>query len=168
MKSIIEEKLKPKAIKQLPESYVPAGNLHVPDEVKARFESEGYVLRWIRIYLGNAELDVKNIRRKEAEGYSFVTKSEVPEMATSLSSYFKAEIDRHGDLITVGDVALAKLPMAIREKRKEYYENLTRNRSRSIVSDLRKHSIGDPARGDVITVERPNSKVNRRDVDFGD
>jgi hypothetical protein len=51
-------------------------------------------------------------------------------------------------------------------KREKELEALTKRRSKAIVNDLRRHQIGDTARGDVYKteVERPNT----RNVEFGE
>lgn len=150
----------------LPEVNKKGSLLFIPESMKERFKEEGFDLAWLRIYIGNGQLDVKEIRKKEGEGYSFVTREEAPEMGSAMSSFFGTEVDKHGELITVGDVALGKIPSYIIKDRNKQLEAETRRRSNSIVKDLRKHQIGDQARGDVYKteVERPTS----REVEFGE
>jgi len=152
--------------KELPEISKRGSLLYIPQEMEKRFNEEGYSLAWLRIYIGNGELDVKSIRQKESEGYTFVTRAEAPEMGSGMSSFFKDDVDKHGELISVGDVALGKIPTRILDARERALNEENKRRSKSIVNDLRKHRIGDPSRGDVYKteVERPKT----RDVEFGD
>lgn len=147
---------------ELPEMYSPPDNLGIPQEVRDTFEEQGFGLCWIRIYIQNGQLDVNNIRRSEEDGYVFVRKEEVPAMTASLDGYFSGEINKHKDIITVGDLALAKVRLAKRNARNKYYEDMNKSRSKALVEDLRHHSIGDPNRGDTFK----SSWSKSRPVDF--
>lgn len=162
------ERAKKKATpRPLPEINKKGGMLFIPESMKQRFKEDGFDLAWLLIYNGDGSLNVKEIRKKESEGYTFVTRSDAPEMGSEMSSFFGEELDKHGELITVLDVALGKIPSSIIRARTKALEDETKRRSNSIVKDLRKHQIGDAARGDVFKideVERPNA----RNVEFGE
>jgi hypothetical protein len=161
------EKTKKRAIpKDLPEINKKGKLLFIPEGMKQRFKEEGFDLAWLRIYIGNGELDIKEIRKKESEGYTFVTRAEAPEMGTNMTSFFEDAVEKHGELIITGDLALGKIPSYIRKEREKALEQETKKRSKSIINDLRRHQIGDPSRGDVYKteVERPNT----RNVEFGE
>jgi hypothetical protein len=145
----------------LDETYNPAGQLNVPEKTLKRFKREGYSLVWVRVYINNGDLDVNNIRKKENDRHTFVTKEEAPEFSSGMNSYFTSEIDKHKDLIIVGDLALAKVPTAWLQKKRAFYEEQTRNRSRAIIEDLRKNSLKGEYR---TTRDEPRT----RDVDFGE
>ncbi len=157
------ESLKPKGTPEdLPENYSPPDSLGLPKGVKERFEVEGFGLCWIRVYIDNGQLDVNNIRKSESEGYVFVRKEEIPEMSKSIDGYFSEEIHKHKDIITVGDLSLAKIDIRRRDSRTKYYDDLNKSRSKAIIEDLRQHSIGDPRRGDTFK----SSWSKQRPVEF--
>lgn len=86
--------------------------LKIPDEVENDFKSQGYRLGWVRFKDAKTEADdLKNIYRKcNKLGFIFVTSDEVPELTAGFSS---ARIkNTEGDIITVGDLALAKISLA--------------------------------------------------------
>lgn len=146
----------------LDETYKPPSQLEIPQKAVRRFSREGYDLQWVRIYIDNGSLDINNIRKKEADKYVFLTKEEVPEMTGSvLGNHFKEEVEKHKDLIVVGDLALAKVPLAHIDAKRRHYESLTKDRNRAIISDLRNNDL----RGEFRTTrDLPRS----REVDFGD
>ena len=166
-KEILETTKKRATPKDLPDTGASGNVLYIPRALEERMHEEGYTLAWVRIYIGNGELDVKSIRQKEGEGYTFVTRDEAPEMGTAMSSFFGEEVDKHGELIAVGDVALAKIPTDLLRRIRRQERSITDNRSRALRDDLQKHRIGDPTRGDVYEtkIERPSKT---RNVDFGD
>jgi len=146
----------------LDETYKPPGSLDIPQTAIDRFKRQGYDLQWVRVYVNNGELDVNNIKRKEADKYTFLVKEDVPEMNTSLAGFFASEVDKHKDLISVGDLVLAKVSLSHKAKKRAYLENETRNRSRALVDDLRKHNF----KGDYKTTRDQPTKT--REIDFGD
>ena len=90
-----------------------------PESVRDRFSANGLTLRWIRVLL-KGEDDYTNVGKRMQDGWEWVELDEVPEMA--LSSYVK-EGGRYSGSVCRGDLALAKMPLAKANARKEFYEN---------------------------------------------
>ena len=93
--------------------------LAIPESVRDRFSANGLTLRWIRVLL-KGEDDYTNVGKRMQDGWEWVELDEVPEMA--LSSYVK-EGGRYSGSVCRGDLALAKMPLAKANARKEFYEN---------------------------------------------
>ena len=142
----------------LEETYIAKGPLHVPEKLVERITSEGYKLHWVKIYDSNGQLDGKHIRQREMEGYTFLTKEDVPEMTSQSSNFFGEKIDSHGGAIVMGDVALAKIPLKTIDARRTHLEKQTLERSKGIIRDMREKQI----KGEYKT-SRNNSP---RDVNF--
>jgi len=96
--------------------------LDIPPQVEDAFKNSGYGLRWIRHTLGN-EADGKNVLLRTREGYEFVTTDEVREFGWELPP--TVEHSKYGTLISIGDLALAKLPLEISEDRTRQMEMKT-------------------------------------------
>lgn len=94
-------------------------SLKIPDVVKNRFKSQGVALRWIRVSVKGRD-DVENITRRRKEGWTFVKKSEVPELNFVVDGPSTTD-----DMVVVGDVALAKNLISNVEKRNAYYQKTT-------------------------------------------
>lgn len=140
-----EEVLSTEIAEDLDESYRPVGTLYVPLEALNKFEMEGFELRWVRIHAAgtvSGELDTQNIQRKEAEGYEFVLRSEIPGLKKGMLGFFDDALNNkdHG-LYVVGGMALAKISKGRVAKKRQYIAEITRERSRSIIRDLNKDSI---------------------------
>ena len=86
--------------------------LEVPESLTRRLRSEGYGTRWIRILL-EGKPDPVNVMTRLREGYEFVRKDDAPEWADAPN----LDYGSHGNLIVIGDLALAKLPLDISESR---------------------------------------------------
>jgi hypothetical protein len=110
--------------------------LSIPASVKARFENEGMTLRWIRISLKGND-DYQNIGKRLAEGWTFVTLEEVPEM---IHTSFVREEGRYSGAICRGDLALAKMTKARAKSRKEFYENKSREMVDAVNAQLMRES----------------------------
>jgi hypothetical protein len=110
--------------------------LNIPNQVKNRFTNEGMSLRWIRINLKGID-DYQNVGKKMAEGWTWVTPEEVPEMA--LSSIVQ-ENGRYSGTVCRGDLALAKMPTGKLEARKRHYENKSAQLMRAVNSQLENSS----------------------------
>lgn len=107
--------------------------LDVPESVVEYFKGEGYGLRWIRVIDPETKKpDSKNVYDRQREGYEFVRAEEVPswEYAPSL------DIGKWGDLIVIGDLALAKLPLEIDRDRKRKMREKTQAISNAIEQEL--------------------------------
>lgn len=138
-------------------TYEEPNALEIPNPVQNRFESEGMSLRWIRINLKDAD-DYQNVGKKMAEGWTWVTPEEVPEMA--ISSVVQ-ENGRYSGTVCRGDLALAKMPTGKLEARKRYYENKSAELMHAVNSQLESSSdsrmpISNNSRSTVTRGRRPN------------
>jgi hypothetical protein len=106
--------------------------LEIPARVTQRFEESGLALRWIRVLLQGAD-DYKNVGKRQADGWEFVTPEEVPEM---LGSSNVKEGGRYAGVICRGDLALAKMPKERAISRQEFYENRSRDMVRAVNQQL--------------------------------
>ncbi len=145
----------------LDESYRPASHLHVPKEAVEHYNEQGFDLRWVAIYSSpdRGSYNVKNITKKENEGYTFVKRDEIPGLSNALSSFFGEQLAAgdHG-LYVIGEMALAKIPHSKIEARTRFLEDMTRAKSRAIIEDLRKNDVlPNKNRGEEFKTER--SKV---------
>ncbi len=86
--------------------------LEVPESLTRRLKSEGYGTRWIRITL-EGKSDPVNVMTRLREGYEFVRKDDAPEWVGAPTMDYGS----HGNIIVIGDLALAKLPLDISESR---------------------------------------------------
>ena len=106
-------------------TYTPPSEKEIPQEVKNKFEAEGYHLRFIRILLDDKD-DYSNVARRRREGYEFVKLSELPEYYQGMfeTKNFGNAAQKYSGIVTVGDLALAKLPIENKEARDRYYQNV--------------------------------------------
>lgn len=95
--------------------------LDVPESLLRRLHSEGFGTRWIRILL-EGKPDPVNVMTRMREGYEFVRKDDAPEWSEAPS----LEYGNHGNIIVIGDLALAKLPLDISESRTRQISERTR------------------------------------------
>lgn len=152
----------------LEENYKPPSQLFIPPNAIEKFAAQGFELQWARVYVPRTqgELDLNNISKKEADGFEFVTRDEIPGLKDKMSSYFGDKIDTHGGLYIVGDQALVKIPYARVALKRKYIDKRTISRSKAVMADLRNNQA-EPSRdrneGIMVQQERPQS----RDVDFG-
>ena len=86
--------------------------LDVPESLSRRFKSEGFGTRWIRVML-EGKPDPVNVMTRLREGYEFVRKDDAPEWVGAPTMDYGS----HGNIIVIGDLALAKLPLDISESR---------------------------------------------------
>jgi len=103
-------------------THMPPNQMEIPDEIFAKFKEAGFSLRWVRILLGGEE-DYKNIGIKQKEGYEFVT---LDEIGGSIPMVRLFSTKNHKNLVTVGDVALAKIPQYKADGRRRYYDEKAR------------------------------------------
>lgn len=106
-------------------TYTPPSEYEIPDEIREKFESEGYHLRYIRVLLEDKD-DFKNVAKRRREGYEFVTVRELPEHLQGLYEVknFGTAAQKYSGVVMVGDLALAKLPIEKFHARQRYYANL--------------------------------------------
>lgn len=95
--------------------------LDVPESLTRRLQSEGFGTRWIRIML-EGKPDPVNVMTRMREGYEFVRKDEAPEWKGAPS----LDYGEHGNIIVIGDLALAKLPLDISKSRTRQMQERTR------------------------------------------
>jgi len=105
--------------------------LDVPESLSRRFKSEGFGTRWIRVML-EGKPDPVNVMTRLREGYEFVRKDEAPEWPEAPSM----EYGTHGNLIVIGDLALAKLPLDISQSRTRQMQERTRSLADAIDRQL--------------------------------
>lgn len=94
-------------------------NLKLPEEAE---NDERFVYRWVRVQLslpqGGYEEDVKNILKREREGWVFVKPEDLP---GSYTMPVRATGSAKG-VVGVDDVALMKLPREIADARRRWQE----------------------------------------------
>lgn len=105
--------------------------LDVPESLSRRLKSEGFGTRWIRVML-EGKPDPVNVMTRLREGYEFVRKDDAPEWPEAPSM----EYGTHGNLITIGDLALAKLPLDISQSRTRQMQERTRSLADAIDRQL--------------------------------
>ena len=98
--------------------------LDIPEHVKDSFFDKGFALKWIRISVRGEE-DTKNIGVRLNEGWEFVTEEECPDMARNFKGL---DVGRLSGCVIRGDVALAKIPLELREDRLNRTAERTRDR----------------------------------------
>lgn len=110
--------------------------LEIPEELVARLRAEDFEPRWIRLMLGGRE-DANNVMTRLREGYVFVSRESVEDIWPEVPSY---EHGKHGNLIVVGDLALAKLPISISTSRKRAMAEKTQALTEAIDRNLWENS----------------------------
>jgi len=108
--------------------------LEVPESLVRRLKSEGFGTRWIRILL-EGKPDPVNVMTKMREGYEFVRKDEAPEWVGAPAMDYGS----HGNIIVIGDLALAKLPLDISESRTRQMAEKTQSLTDAINRQLQEN-----------------------------
>ena len=132
--------------------------LDIPKSVEKKFEAEGMKLRWIRVSLKGID-DIANVGKREAEGWTFITPTEVPEMA---STSFVREDGRYNGTVSRGDLALAKMPIGRVVARQKYYEKKNNDMVEAVNAQLMKGNyacsrpISNNSKSTVIKGRQPN------------
>lgn len=123
-------------------SYEPPNPLRIPEEVKNHFLNQGIRLRWVRIIDPETQgSDWKNINEKQDEGYEFVQTTEVEKFPKFKVKVRPGHLPDHKTLLTVGDVALMKIPVENAIARQEYFEDLNRQQMSAIDNELRRNKV---------------------------
>jgi len=117
-------------------TYTPPSEMDIPSELEEKFLDAGFKLRWIRFTL-NGEEDYRNLGKKQREGYEFVTLDEVK---GHLSMVKEVDTKNHRNLVTVGDLALAKIPLYKSNARKKYFEGKAKELELAVKGELRQAS----------------------------
>lgn len=85
---------------------------------------DGWVFRWCRAEVHN-QADHGTYQKRLREGWEAVQAEDHPEMMSNLG--FGNQ--RYAGLVEVGGLILCKMPLEIAEQRRQYYANLTRQKT---------------------------------------
>jgi hypothetical protein len=120
--------------------YRPPSEYKLPPEIIEKyFTSQGYVFRWIAVEIEGKD-HRKNISKKLRDGWEWVYTSDIEELRDLVDSRTIGS-DRK-KVITVGDVALAKKPIAQAELRRKYYEDMALDQERAMLGKAREGDGG--------------------------
>lgn len=90
--------------------------LDVPETLREALLAEGCKPRFIRVEL-DGKPDSRNVMTRHREGYEFVSKDFAE--ANGWVDPPSMDYGKHGNIVVIGDLALAKLPVEISESRDE-------------------------------------------------
>lgn len=151
------------------ETYTPPFSYDIPDEVREQFNDKGLHLRWIRVVIENGD-DYKNIADRRREGYEPVTITELPEEFRDLfevKSLGQQASSKYANVVTVGDLALFKIPLAKAQARHRYYEQMAANNERAVFSQM---EGGNKKLNQLLPVSNESTskvRVGSKPTDFG-
>jgi hypothetical protein len=97
-------------------------NTQIPMELQEHFRKTGFEVRPIRYIVAGVE-ELTYLANREAEGYEFVTVSELPEWY--LKRIRQVDTKTRNGLITIGDCCLMKIDMDLRNSRRNYFAGVT-------------------------------------------
>ena len=103
-----------------------------PSSLDAPPAPDGYHHRWIRAETMGFD-DTKNMAGKLRSGYELVRADEYPE-----TDYPTINDGKYKGVIGVGGLLLARISTELVEARKEYFDNLTKQKDEAIENDLLK------------------------------
>ena len=103
-----------------------------PSSLDAPLAPDGYHHRWIRAETMGFD-DTKNMAGKLRSGYELVRADEYPE-----TDYPTINDGKYQGVIGVGGLLLARISTELVQSRKEYFDNLTRQKDEAIENDLLK------------------------------
>ena len=103
-----------------------------PSSLDAPPAPDGYHHRWIRAETMGFD-DTKNMAGKLRSGYELVRADEYPE-----TDYPTINDGKYQGVIGVGGLLLARISTELVKSRKEYFDNLTRQKDEAIENDLLK------------------------------
>jgi len=103
-----------------------------PSSLDAPPAPDGYHHRWIRSETMGFD-DTKNMAGKLRSGYELVRADEYPE-----TDYPTINDGKYQGVIGVGGLLLARISTELVQSRKEYFDNLTRQKDEAIENDLLK------------------------------
>ena len=103
-----------------------------PSSLDAPPAPDGYHHRWIRAETMGFD-DTKNMSGKLRSGYELVRSDEYPE-----TDYPTINDGKYQGVIGVGGLLLARISTELVQSRKEYFDNLTRQKDEAIENDLLK------------------------------
>ena len=103
-----------------------------PSSLDAPPAPDGYHHRWIRAETMGFD-DTKNMSGKLRSGYELVRADEYPD-----TDYPTINDGKYQGVIGVGGLLLARISTELVKSRKEYFDNLTRQKDEAIENDLLK------------------------------
>ena len=103
-----------------------------PSSLDAPPAPDGYHHRWIRAETMGFD-DTKNMSGKLRSGYELVRSDEYPD-----TDYPTINDGKYQGVIGVGGLLLARISTELVQSRKEYFDNLTRQKDEAIENDLLK------------------------------
>ena len=103
-----------------------------PSSLDAPPAPDGYHHRWIRAETMGFD-DTKNMAGKLRSGYELVRADEYPE-----TDYPTINDGKYKGVIGVGGLLLARISTELVQSRKEYFDNLTKQKDEAINNDLLK------------------------------
>ena len=103
-----------------------------PSSLDAPPAPDGYHHRWIRAESMGFD-DTKNMTGKLRSGYELVRADEYPD-----TDYPAIDTGKYKGVIGVGGLLLARISLELVKSRKEYFDNLTKQKDDAINDDLMK------------------------------
>ena len=103
-----------------------------PSSLDAPPAPDGYHHRWIRAESMGFD-DTKNMAGKLRSGYELVRADEYPD-----TDYPAIDTGKYKGVIGVGGLLLARISLELVKSRKEYFDNLTKQKDEAINNDLMK------------------------------
>ena len=103
-----------------------------PSSLDAPPAPDGYHHRWIRAESMGFD-DTKNMTGKLRSGYELVRADEYPD-----TDYPAIDTGKYKGVIGVGGLLLARISLELVKSRKEYFDNLTKEKDEAIKNDLMK------------------------------
>jgi len=103
-----------------------------PSSLDAPPAPDGYHHRWIRAESMGFD-DTKNMAGKLRSGYELVRADEYPD-----TDYPAIDTGKYKGVIGVGGLLLARISLELVKSRKEYFDNLTKEKDEAIKNDLMK------------------------------
>ena len=103
-----------------------------PSSLDAPPAPDGYHHRWIRAESIGFD-DTKNMTGKLRSGYELVRADEYPD-----TDYPAIDTGKYKGVIGVGGLLLARISLELVKSRKEYFDNLTKQKDEAINNDLMK------------------------------
>lgn len=133
--------------------------LQLPEATLERLAREGYAHRWIRLKTSEyGRDDPANVAKWRELGYEFVTKEEAPEL---VYGYTPVNHGLYGDIITVGDLALAKVSIEERQALIEVKEEETLRRSKGVLTEVnRPGGVSSGRRSFVTRAQRKAEEIH--------
>lgn len=101
----------------------------IPEELQDHFRKTGYEVRPIRYMVTGVE-ELSYLATRENEGYEFVTVQELPEWF--LKSIRQVDTKTRQGLVTIGDTCLMKIDIDLRNSRRDFFADVTRQENDAV------------------------------------